>query len=795
MTPQPDTTLHQRVKALFLDALDRPEAARPAWLAAACGGDGALRAEVEALLAAHDGAEATGRLERPLFDRPALADDGPGEGPAAGRTVGPWRLIERIGAGGMGAVYRAVRADGAYERAVAVKLLHPGLDAGGALARRLAAERRILARLEHPGIARLYDGGVSADGLPYLVMELVDGAPLTAYAERHALPADDRLRVFLQVCDAVAYAHRHLVVHRDLKPSNVLVADDGRGQPQAKLLDFGIATLLSGPDTDAALTRTAGAMTPAYAAPEQLRGEAVTTATDVYALGVLLYELLTGRRPYDLTGKTASEVERVVCETAPPRPSQAAPPEHARRLRGDLDLIAAKALEKEPARRYASAEALAEDIRCHLDGRPVGARPPSAGYRVGKFVRRHRAGVAAAAAVVLALVGGLGAALWQARVAAAERDAAERRFEVAREAARAMLYDVHDAVADLPGSTAAREVIVRRSLDYLGRLAAEAGDDAALRLDLASAYLRVGNVLGNPNDHNLGRLSDAQASYRRGLAVLPIAPSESLAVPVGHVRGVLYEKLADVTAYRGDPGGALALMDSALARYRGNADAEPASPERRLTLAVGHLKRGDYAGNPNFPNAGRPADALRDYEAMLVLLNGVDETADPDRLLRLRGLNYERLGSLHLALGDPTAAHDAYARSLAIREVLGRRDPASTNVRRDVGVAHEKLGEVLRAQGHVREALAEYESAAAVYRRLFEADSQNAQARQTLAIGHLHLGDILGGAPPNLGDRTAARHHYARAVALLRPVAEADPANEQVRAVLAEARRALDALR
>ena len=746
---------------------------------------------MEALLAAHAEAEAEGDLDRPLLARDPEGDGAvdPADDLLVGHALGPWRLEERIGEGGMGTVYRAHRTDGAYERAVAVKLLRRGTDA---LARRLAAERRILGRLEHPNIARLYDSGVF-DGAPYLVMELVVGEPLVAYAEHRGLSVDERLRLFLQVCDAVAYAHHHLVVHRDLKPSNVLVTEDARGRPQVKLLDFGIATLLA--DDGAALTQAGGAMTPAYAAPEQVRGGTVTTATDVYALGVLLYELLTGRRPYELGGRTARQVERIVCDVEPPRPSQASDPALGRRLRGDLDTVVAKAMAKEPDRRYLSAEALAEDLHRHLDGQPVRARAPSVGYHARKFAARHRVGVLAVVAVVVALAGGMGAALWQGRIAQEERDTAERRFDIAREAAQAMLYDVHDVVADLPGSTPAREVIVRRSLDYLGRLADEAGRDDALRLDLASAYLRVGNVLGNPTAHNLGRLDDARASYRQGLAVLPIAPPESLAISAGRLRGVLYEKLADVTAYRGDPEGALALMDSALVRYRGNADAEPASSEHRLTLAIGHLKHGDYAGNPNFPNAGRPEDALRDYRDMLVLLNGVPETADPNRLLRLRGINFERLGSLHLAQGDPDAALDAYTRSLAIREALAGRDPASTNVRRDVGVAHEKLGEVLRAMGQLEASLTAYEAAVAIYRGLFETDPRNAQARQTLAVGLLHLGDVLGGPPPSLGRRADARGYHAESVALLEPVIEEDPANAQAQALLDEARRALAGVR
>ena len=420
----PDSDLHARIKALFLDVLACPPAERTSLLADI---DEGLRAEVETLLAAHDEAENLGSLSSPAFD----LGDARRADPLVGRQIGPWRLEERIGEGGMGTVYRAERADGAYERTVAIKLLRPGSDVRG-LAERLHAERNVLARLEHPHIARLYDGGVTdagsgpgQAGLPYLAMELVDGMPITGYCETRELDTNARIGLFLQVCDAVAYAHRNLIVHRDLKPSNILVTSEG----EAKLLDFGIAKLLEETGEAALLTRTGtSAMTPPYAAPEQIRNESVTTAADVYSLGALLYELLANRRPYNLSEKTAAEIKHLVCELKPKKPSEAAA---AADLRGDLDTIILKALAKEPERRYPSAEAFADDLRRHLDGLPVHARPATAGYRVRKFVERHKTGSLAALLVVLALVAGLGMALWQARVAERQRDIARTETESA----------------------------------------------------------------------------------------------------------------------------------------------------------------------------------------------------------------------------------------------------------------------------------------------------------------------------------------------------------------------------
>ncbi len=412
-----------RVKELVTLALELPTADRQNLLETES--DAAIRAEATELIAASRQVGGTDELQSPFeqISRATLETD---------TRVGPWRLQEQVGIGGMGTVYRAVRADGAYERTVALKLLHHGADPAE-LARRLRAERNVLARLEHPHIARLYDGGVTgpeyahAIAVPYLAMEYVEGEKITDFARHKALNVREKIRLFLQVCDAVAYAHRNLIVHRDLKPSNILVNADG----QCRLLDFGIAKLLADSGDDVLITRTAiAAMTPAYAAPEQIRHESITTATDVYSLGILLYQLLTETRPYDLSELSPAEIERTICVDTPARPSAVS---GRSALSGDLDTIVMKALAKEPVRRYASAEALGDDLLRFVDGLPILARVPTTGYRIRKFIVRNRTLSAAATMVVLALLSGFTVALWQARVADSERDAAQAAATHAQE--------------------------------------------------------------------------------------------------------------------------------------------------------------------------------------------------------------------------------------------------------------------------------------------------------------------------------------------------------------------------
>jgi serine/threonine-protein kinase len=416
-----------RVKELFEATADLAPNERAILLNKECDGDTALRREVESLLDSDN--QTDGFIEQPVIEIPRDLFPDAQEEPLAGRQFGSYQIIREIGRGGLGAVYLAARADDEYRKEVAIKLVRRGLDTEDIL-RRFRNERQILAQLDHPNIARLIDGGTTDEGLPYFVMEYVNGEPIGAYCDAHVLTTTERLNLFRKVCATVTYAHQNLVIHRDLKPSNILVASDG----EPKLLDFGIAKLL-GPEEEALAQTMAGQqiMTPEYASPEQVKGERITTVSDVYSLGVLLYELLTGQRPYRLKTRTAEEIARAITDQEPARPSTAIatsdhPPSsilHSRSLRGDLDNIVLMAMRKEPARRYTSVGQFSEDIRRHLEGLPVIARKDTASYRAGKFINRHRIGVAAAALVLLSLVGGIIATLIQVRTSHRERAKAE----------------------------------------------------------------------------------------------------------------------------------------------------------------------------------------------------------------------------------------------------------------------------------------------------------------------------------------------------------------------------------
>jgi tetratricopeptide (TPR) repeat protein len=417
---------------VFQAALDCETDRRSAFLDAACAEDAVLRAEVESLLASYEQAGSFTAAPA-LHDGLRLLEQTESEfapDTMLGRHIGPYQIVRAIGSGGMGAVYLAARADEAFQKEVAIKIVKPGPDTG-LIIRRFYSERQMLASLDHPNITRLLDGGKTEDGLPYFIMEHVEGQPIDQYCDAARLDLKERLRLFRKVCSAVECAHRSLIIHRDIKPANVLVT--AAGVP--KLLDFGIAKLLNPPAEAVAREMTAPAvrlMTPEYASPEQVRGENVTTVSDVYSLGVLLYQLLTGARPYRLAGNTPAEIERSICDQAPERPSVAAGRVLGRRLRGDLDNIVLMALRKEPQRRYGSVEQFSEDIRRYLDGQPVAARPDTTGYRAIKFIQRNKAWVATAVVFFFMLTGGIAITLWQTHVVRGERDRA--RLEQAKAA-------------------------------------------------------------------------------------------------------------------------------------------------------------------------------------------------------------------------------------------------------------------------------------------------------------------------------------------------------------------------
>ena len=814
-----DSTRWQHVKTLFERALDLPAPKRATFLDEACAGDLLLRHEIDSLLRAAD--DDADFLEVPAVQAALDVIARTSDRIRTGRRLGPYRIVGELGRGGMGTVYLAERDDGLFEQQVAVKVVHSNLDADNTEGR-FARERSILAALKHPHIARLYDGGMTDDGRPYLVMEYIDGRPLTAYCDAHRLSIRQRLELFRAVCAAVQYAHQNLVVHRDLKPSNILVTEGSDGAPTVKLLDFGIAKLLAADDDapEESLTRTAHTvMTPEYAAPEQVRRRPVTTATDVYSLGVILYELLSGHRPYRLRGLRPSQVEHLICEMDPPPPSTAVlrtaettgetgedgpavgetpemisrsrstqPEKLHRRLRGDLDKIVSMAMRKEPERRYASVAELAEDLHRYLVGLPVRAHSDTPFYRTSKFFRRHRLGITTAVLVFLSLLGSVLATHRQAKIAETEQRRAEQRFADVHALANALLLDVYDAIAELPGGTAARELLVRRALTYLDKLASEAENDVTLQLELAEAYRKLGDVQGNPNNANLGRPREALAHYRKALAhyrkaLARAAPETGVPDLVRLTSPLIYEKIADVLAVTGDLTAADSSMQAAVAQYAALARQPSATPEQRFRHAVSLIKLGDLTGNPNFPNREKPEAALALYHTARPILErfyAADTTYLP--ALRMLGVLDERVGTIHELLNDTTAAEAAYRASLARREAVAVRSPNNTDAVRDLAIAYEKMGNMAFRAGDLEKARLQYTRSKDIFEDLLYTDSLNIQARQSLAISLLHLGDLYGHPDrQSLGDPPGARRNYRAALALLEPAFAADTSNTRLR--------------
>ena len=681
-----DAARWTQIQTLFDAALDRPPEKRETFLKEACGDDPDLLDEVRSLLAAD--ANAHPLLDSLALDAIALPDDLLPTGilPADGERVGPYRIVEPLGHGGMGAVFLAERADGGFNQQVALKLIRGGM-ASERIVRRFESERQILARLQHPNIARLLDGGLSADGQPYFAMEYVDGVPLDRYCDRHDGPVEERIRLVRDTCTAVQYAHRRLIVHRDLKPSNLLVTTGSEPDPdaaQVKLLDFGIAKMLSDDDPgagDGALTRTGRAvMTPAYAAPEQVQHEPVTTATDVYALGVVLYELLAGRRPFDLTDRSPAEIERIVSTETPDPPSAVAPPDRRRVLRGDLDTICLKALRKEPERRYASAGQLAEDLQRFLDGRPVTARPDTAGYRIGKFLGRHRASVAVAAVVVCLIVGLVG--FYTAQLAE-ERDRARLEAATATQVSD-FLQDLF-AVAD-PGRSGGEDLSARTVLDQ---------GAARIERDLAGqprVQARMMQVMGEVYQ-SLGAFDAAAPLLERSLS---LRRTGSDAAP-GDVAAGLHS-LAVFRQETGDYVAADSLYRAALALQRDAPD--PDAPAVAATLHDwGTLlhREGNYDR----------ADSL--FQQALTLRTDHFGAEDPRTASTLN-----EQATLRFDQGDRAGAEPLY------RRVLRLRQQAFDGDHPDVAMSLNNLAMVLRHQGRFDEARTHYEEALAMRRRLYD---------------------------------------------------------------------------
>ena len=760
----------RRIEELFSTAVERPPAERGAYLTQVCGGDEELRREVLELLA-HETAD--GFLQDPIKHATLAVASEPAD-EMVGERIGPYRLMRVIGRGGMGTVYEAVRDDEEFEQRVALKLIRRGMDSEFVRARFLR-ERQILAALDHPHIARLFDGGTTADGQPYFVMEFVAGEPITEYCRQQQLSLNEKLNLFRAVCAAVQHAHQNLVVHRDLKPSNILVTAEGT----PKLLDFGIAKVLT-PEAGESHTQTETAvrlMTPDYASPEQVRGGVITTASDVYSLGIVLYELLTGRRPYQFETYAPLAIERAICETEAARPSEVADPflKLGRQLTGDLDNIVMMALRKEAARRYPSVEQFAEDLRRYLEGLPVAARPDTFTYRAVKFVRRHRVGVAAASLVVISLLGGIIATTYAARQARAERARTERRFAQVRKLSNTFLFDFYDKIQNVPGTIEARGMVAKTALEYLDSLAQEAGSDPQLAWELAVAYQKVGDVQGDPWGPNLGKSQDAMHIYQKGLALAQqLNRDGNNDLKMSRLLAQGYFKLGTLQAQSGGKTAAHEALTQALTVAE-KLEQQTRELEDIRLLQNCHVRLGD-----TYLDTGDPVSALDSYRQELRLSERRVTEFPDDRSQLTLAMSYSRVPEALMTLGKVTEAETHYRKSLTLLDALLTRHAGEPQYLRARMITLNWLGNLAGNpstinRGDTRTALQFYRESLRLAEQISALDPKNARARQDVVGAQRLVADMLTFDQPK-----QAVEHYQQALGILRELLALDPKEAQL---------------
>jgi serine/threonine protein kinase len=716
-----------KTKSLFHQALDlRPEE-RGAFFAHSCNGDRDLRARVESLMQAHE--EAGDFISAPALAEAGLFTHGPfGGSLLAGKRIGSYEIVRELGRGGMGAVYLAERADEEFKKRVALKIIKRGMDTESIL-RRFMIERQILANLEHENIARFLDGGTTEDGLPYFVMEYIEGEPITRYSDVHDLNTTERLQLFQKACAAVQHAHQNLIVHRDLKPSNILVT--AAGAP--KLLDFGIAKILSPDGASDTTEQTASAlrlMTPEYASPEQLRGLPITTSTDVYSLGIVLYELLSGHRPYRFPNRSPEEIVRVVLTALPSRPSDAVTNHEGprvtdatetnsiptrqpvpgqveklrRRLLGDLDNIVLKALRKDRERRYSSVQEFSEDIRRHLHGLPVSARPDAFSYRAGKFIQRNRTGVAIAALVLVTLLSATLVTSWQAYVARREHAKAELRSAEQRKLASSLIYEVQTSLRETSHSLTAQKLLAQKSIEYLNNLAKDAGDDPKFLGELADAYRNLGYLQAWTLQDNTSALLTYQRAIDLARRRIAIEPKSTAALRL----------LADALGNRIESLNLLQRPEDTAATYSEKlpieeqlSNQDPQDPEGLMRVAETAQAYGETLQSIH-----------QDDEAKALFQKSIElgtrsvelfkaQTNTPQQRVDL-ALMQEKLASMFEKLDEGPEAIQTYREAVATASAVHAEHPEIVQGLRNSTSSHWYLGLLLDRQGDHRGALENY---------------------------------------------------------------------------------------
>lgn len=791
-----DSSNWAEIKQTFSTAFDLPEHERASFLSG-CGDS--VRVEVEKLLKADEKAKSF-ILEPAIFEA-GIATDEDRDTIVDGRIDG-YEIIREIGQGGMGTVYLARRADGSFDKTVAIKLVKRGMDTNAVL-KRFLVERSILAQLEHPNIAGLIDGGTTENGLPYFVMEYVDGLPITKYCDANDLSIRERLKLFQKVCAAISYAHANLVVHRDVKPSNILVTRDGT----PKLLDFGIAKLLH-PDPSETAEATATMfriLTPEYASPEQIGGQPITTAADVYSLGVVLYELLCGTRPYKIKSRLSDEAAREILTAEPVKPSSVvsarishsvspADPKtndgrHStneglvsniqtpRSLRGDLDNIVLKAIRKEPERRYASVQEFSEDIRRHLAGLPVTATADTKIYRFKKFVRRHSAGVAAGGLIALTLIAATTITGWQAIAARRERDKAEQRFNEVRQLTRTITFEYYDEIIKLPGSTPLLEKMVKDTATYLDNLAAESSDPELLS-EIATTYQKIGDVQGNPYQGNLGNTDGAIENYKKSLAIREkLATGNPSNTQMQRDLAKSYESSGDMLWVIGSYRDAHQNYEKSLNIHSRLAEADPGNADEMYETGRARHRIGQALSRQgNYDGAWESFDlGLQKFQEVVSLAPTVG------KYRRGLGSAYCKLGDVAFARKDWQSALENHRQAHEIWSALAAAEPQKAHLKRDTALTSDRISVDLEKLAEFKQALTHSIRTVELQEQIVAADPKNYQYAAELGIYYVHLGSIQ----QKLKNSSVAPQNVTKGLATMTRHAEINPKDMDLKRDLA----------
>ena len=716
MPPESPNKDFALLEQLFDQALALPLEQRDPFLRERCGDNPLLLERAKALLAAHDGEQEESKLRQQAADEKTVP---------LRRRFGPYEVESLLGRGGMGAVYLAHRADGQYEKKVAIKIVDLPL-ATEAFFERFRQERQILAGLDHPNIARLLDGGISDDGILFLVMDYVDGTRIDEYCVAHHLNLQDKLRLFISVCGAVQFAHQNMVVHRDLKPDNVLVSEDG----VPHLLDFGTAKLISG-DTvieTRGLTREGFlSFTPEYASPEQVLGRPVATTSDTYSLGVLLYQMLTGRLPYELNEFTAEEMIRIICERPADRPKST----DGTFPDADLEAILSKALRKEAGERYPTAEQFAADVQAYVDNEPVLARKGNLRYHAVKFARRNRLAIAFAAVLLATVIAGVAGVLWQARAARLAEQSAEASANDLSRLSDTLLSELDEAIQQLPGSTGAQQVLVARVLEHLDRMSHHSRINPVTQISLVNAFVRLANLQANPYEQNLGDKAGALSSLSKAMAIaepLARARPQDQAVLLALARA--QDARGEILSFADDNDGAAQSLEASIKTYD-QLLATPAASAALLFEAGSVIDTlGDVMGqDTGFADAEA---ALRNYRRAIEFNNRA-LALDPTFLRARRGLvtMQMKIGNAELDTAPATALTD-FRGAMAKLDALPQAEQSRLDLTRTRALLLRKQAFALSELGRYAEADPLFEASTTIYQKIAAADPKDARALRDL---------------------------------------------------------------